>query len=160
MSINSYTSYWENGTVMDNVWVDQVNLNPLIAYPVGNWSLLTEIFLDGLPSAIITQDTAILNFTAVDNPNPGNVQEMVFLKSFGIPQSRFYNVTWGSETTVFVELTLTSWTTVTTTTTTNTTTSGTTGTTTGGGDSTLILILGGSAAVTVLVIVLVIMRRK
>ncbi len=156
LGINSYTTYWENGTIMDSVWLNEANYgSPLIAYPVGNWILLTEIFQDSLPSAIITQDETILNHTVVDIPNPGNVHKMVFLKSFGIPQSQFYNVTWGSETTVFVELTLTSWTTVG-----DTTTSGTTGTTVGEGDNTLLLILGVGTAVVIVIVVILIMRRR
>ena len=154
----SYTTYWNNDTVMDDFWMGIPFMGaPFIAYPVGNWSLMTQLFEDN-PTSTVTQDSSILNNTIVDVPNSDDVVIQVFQKSNGVAISHVYHVAWG-ETTADVEFTLTSSTTATTTTTTTTTTSGTTSTT-GAGDSTLILILGGGATVAIVVIVIVMMRRK
>ena len=141
LALGSYITYWDNGTVMDSLWPSTIKHSPFMAYPIGNWSLLTQIFEDGAPTVVVTQDTTILNYSATDIPNPGNVQQIILLKSNGALQSQFYNVTWGSETTVFMELTLLS-------------------STTAGGNIDLTLILGGVAVVAIVVVALVIVRRK
>jgi len=158
MVLGSYTAYWNNGTVMNDFWLSiPFQGAPFVAYPIGNWTLMTELFEGTGASATVTQDSTTLNYTVVDVPEADNVVSQVFLKSNGIPTSQRYHVVW-SETTADVEFTLTSSTTGTSTTT--TTTSGTTGTTPDGGDSTLILILGGGVAIAVVVIVIVFLRRK
>ena len=155
--LGTFTVYWSNGTVMDDFWLGIPFMGTtFLYYPIGNWTLMAELFEDAFPTGV-TQDTSILNYTVVDVPAAGNVMSQVFQKSNGVASSMRSHVTW-SDTTADVEFTLTSSTTVTTTTTT-TTTSGTTGTT-GTGDTTLILILGGGAAVAIVVIVIVMMRRK
>ena len=158
--IDSFTTYWSNGTVMDDFWKSISFMgSPFLTYPIGNWTLMTELFEAVMGTVVVTQDATILNYTIVDVPTAGNLVTQVFQKSNGVPSYQLYDILWG-EATVDIEFTLTSSTTASTTTATTTTTSGTTGTTTGTGDSTLILILGGGAAVAVVIIVIVIMRRK
>jgi hypothetical protein len=156
LAINSYTTYWDNGTVMDSLWLDILNIGiPFMCYPIGNYSLLTELFEASPATTIITQNTTIMNYTVVDQPYSGNVHTMVFQKSNGAPVSTLFNGTWNSVASVHVDLALIQSTTITT-----TTASGTTGTTTGIGDSNLILILGGATAVVIVVFAIVIIRRK
>jgi hypothetical protein len=150
--LGDFTTYWSNGTVMDDFWKGIPFMGAtFIAYPIGNWTLITQLFEDVYPSGV-TQNATMLNYTIVDIPIAGNVVSQVYQKSNGVTMSQLYDLAWG-ETTVYVKMTLTS-------STTSTTTSGTTGTATGGGDNTLILILGGGAAIAIVVIVIVFMRRK
>jgi hypothetical protein len=156
MIFGHYTTYWENGSIMDSLWRNTLKLNPIWVLPVGNWVLVTELFVAATPTAIMVQDSEIFNSTIEDIPNPGNVQSTELLKSDGATSSWVYNVTWGSETTVYVELTRQ----ISTTTTTTTTTSGTT---TGTGqpldDTTLLIITGGVGVVAVVLIVVILRKR-
>lgn len=156
IAYGSYTTYWANGSIMDYLWSDYVPLGaPFIVYPVGNWSLMAQLFESTAPTAEINQDSTTLNYTVANVPNPPNVLTTVFLKSNGVPLSQLNNVTWGSETTIYFEQTL-----IESSTTQSTTTSTTTGTNTGMGDNITILMMGGVAAIIVLVIVFFIVRRK
>jgi hypothetical protein len=140
LAIGSYTTYWSNGSVMDSLWLDELNqLNPIVAYPVGNWTLLTELFEAANPYAEVIQNSTMLNHTRADYPFSGNVISMVFQKSTGIPQSILYNVTWDGTITVYVKLTLIRSTTT---------------------QTDLLYILGGLVVVVVIVIVIVFIRRK
>ena len=160
MNLGYYSTYWENGSIMDSLWMHTLHLAPIWVLPIGNWVLVTQLFVDATPTAIIAQDSEIFNSTIEDIPNPGNVQSTELLKSDGATSSWVYNVTWGSETTVYVELTRQISTTSTTTTTTTTTTSGTTtGTDLPFGDTTLLIVIGGAAVVAV-VLILVILRKR
>jgi len=146
LSLGSYTTYWENGTIMDSFWIDVVDLpNPFVVYPIGNWSLISQIFEDAAP-VIITQNTTVMNYSLLDFPVLGNVHETIFLKSSGVPLSNQYIRTYDSGATIHMNLTKIE-------------TPATTETNTGDSDSTLILIIGGGALVATLVIV-VIIRRK
>ncbi|MFW9843762.1 MAG: hypothetical protein ACFFEV_04235 [Candidatus Thorarchaeota archaeon] len=157
LALESFVTYWSNGTLMDDLWTSiRFMATPFIAYPTGNWSLITHLFEDAAPTAVIAQDTSILNYTVEDSPTTDDVISYILQKSNGVATSTFWNVTWG-ETTIHLETTLTSSTTATTST---TTTSGTTGTTSENGDSSLILMLGGGTAVVIVVIAIVFMRRK
>jgi len=150
--LGTYTTHWSNGTVMDDFWKGiPFTGAPFIAYPIGNWTLMTELF-ELVTYATVTQDATTLNNTVVDVPSSGSVVSMVYLKSNGVAMSQSYDVAWG-DTTANVEFTLTSSSTTTTSTT-------TTGTNTEDGDYTLILILGGGVAVVVVVVAIVLMRRK
>ena len=147
LALGSYTTFWENGTIMDNFWFDIMSgSNPLAVYPIGNWSLLAQIFEDAAP-VVITQNTDTMNYSLVDFPVVGNVHEVISRKDNGVPNSHLYIRTWDSGTTIFMNLTIIDTPTA-------------TGTTTGEGDNTLLLILGGGAAVAIVVIVVVIIRRK
>ena len=147
LALGSYTTFWKNGTIMDSFWLDIMSgMNPLVAYPIGNWSLLAQIFEDAAPSVVITQNTTTMNYSLVDIPVPGNVHEVISLKNSGVSYSHLYIRTWDSGTTLFMNLTMIE-------------TPSVTGSNTGEGDSTIILILGGGAAVAI-VVVIVIMRRK
>jgi hypothetical protein len=155
----TFTVYWNNGTVMDDFWLGIPFMgSAFLYYPIGNWTLMAELFEDAFPTGV-TQDATTLNYTIVDVPQAGNVISQVFQKSNGVAMSQQYHVAW-SDTTADVEFTLkSSSSTTTTTTTTTNTTSGTTGSA-GTGDSTLILILGGGTAIVIVVIVIIFMRRK
>jgi hypothetical protein len=140
--LGSYTTYWENGTIMDNFWLDIMEgTNPLVVYPIGNWSLLAQIFEASAP-VVITQNSTVMNNSLVDFPVLGNVHETIFLKSSGVVYSNLYIRTYDSETTIHMNLTMIQ-----------------TPTNTGVGDSTLIIIVGGGALAAV-VIVMFIIRRK
>jgi hypothetical protein len=140
LAVGSYTTYWENGSIMDSLWLDTISVaNPFAVYPLGNWSLLTQILGDAAP-VVITQNTTMMNYSLVDYPVMGNVHEMITLKSNGVPHSHLYIRTWDSKT-VFMNLTMIQ-------------------TTTGGADSPFMLILGIGALVTIGVIALVIIRRR
>ncbi|MFW9910649.1 MAG: hypothetical protein ACFFEF_19005 [Candidatus Thorarchaeota archaeon] len=143
LSLGSYTTYWENGTTMDSLWLGIMNgMNPFVAYPIGNWRLLGEIFEDSAP-AVITQNATMMNCSLVDYPIPGNVHETIFLKNSGVPSSQLYIRTWDSDTTLFMNLTMI-----------------TTSPYPGDGGSALILILGGVVASAIVIIVIVRVRRK
>ena len=147
LALGSYTTFWENGTIMDNFWFDIMSgSNPLAVYPIGNWSLLAQIFEDSAP-VVITQNTDTMNYSLVDFPVVGNVHEIISRKDNGVPNSHLYIRTWDSGATIFMNLTIIDTPTA-------------TGTTTGEGDNTLLLILGGGSAVAVVVIVVMIVRRK
>lgn len=151
--LGTYTIYWSNGTVMDDFWKGISFMGvPFIAYPIGNWTLMTELFED-VTHTIVTQDASVLNYTYVDVPVVDNVVSMVFQKSDGVARSQSYDIEWG-DATVNIEFTLTS------STTTTTTTTGTSGTSTAEGVSPLILALVGGAVIVVIIIVIVIIRRK
>lgn len=144
MILEHYTTFWANGSLMDELWENTLKIAPCRFVPIGNWILMTQLLEDATPTATLTQDSSILNFTVEDVPNPGNIQSTVFLKSDGASSSYLYNVTWGSETQVFVELTRQ----ITTTTSTGPP-----------NDYTLLLVIGGASVVAV-VLILVIVRRR
>jgi hypothetical protein len=145
LALDSYTTYWENGTIMDDLWLDVLDIaNPFSAYPIGNWSLITKIFEDAAP-VVITQNSTIINYSLVDYPVPENVHETVFMKSNGVPHSILYIRTWDSGATIHLNLTIIQ------------TPTGT-GTNTGEVDNTLVLIVGGG--VLTIVVVVIIIRRK
>ncbi len=140
LALGSYSTYWENGTLMDDLWLDIISVaNPFAVYPIGNWSLLAQIFEDAAP-VVITQNTTIMNYSLIDYPIAGNVHEMITLKSNGVPYSHLYIRTWDSKT-VFMNLTMI-------------------GTNTGGAYSPFMLILSGGALVAIVVFALVIIRRR
>ncbi|MFW9910354.1 MAG: hypothetical protein ACFFEF_17500 [Candidatus Thorarchaeota archaeon] len=140
LALDSYTTYWENGTIMDDLWFDVLDVaNPFSAYPVGNWSLLAQIFEDASP-VVITQNTTMMNCSLVDFPVVGNVHETIFLKSSGVPHSVLYIRTWDSEANIHLNLTMIQ-------------------TPTGTVDIILALVIGGGVLVTVVALV-VIIRRK
>lgn len=143
MIFGYYTTYWDNGSIMNGLWNNILKMTPLLVLPIGNWPLVTQLLEDATPSAIITQDSSILNFTVENLPNPDNIQSTVLLKSDGATSSYLYNVTWGSETQVFVELTR------------QITTTSSTGPPI---DYTLLAI--GGAAVVAVVLILIIVRRR
>jgi len=106
LALDSYTTYWENGTIMDDLWFDVLDVaNPFSAYPVGNWSLLAQIFEDASP-VVITQNTTMMNCSLVDFPVVGNVHETIFLKSSGVPHSILYIRTWDSGAAIHLNLTM------------------------------------------------------
>ncbi|MDH4213406.1 MAG: hypothetical protein OEV85_05760 [Candidatus Thorarchaeota archaeon] len=140
LALESYTTYWENGTIMDDLWFDVLDVaNPFSAYPVGNWSLLAQIFEDASP-VVITQNTTMMNCSLVDFPVVGNVHETIFLKSSGVPHSILYIRTWDSGANIHLNLTMIQ-------------------TPTGTVDIILALVIGGVVLVTVVAVV-VIIRRK
>ncbi len=145
MIFGYYSTYWENDSIMDSLWMHTLKLAPITVLPIGNWVLVTQLFTDATPIAIMVQDSSIFNYTIEDIPNPGNVQSSELLKSDGATSSWVYNVTWGSETTVYVELTRQ----ISTTTSTGQTL----------GDNTLLIVIGGVAVVAV-VLILVILRKR
>jgi hypothetical protein len=149
--LGHFTTYWVNGTVMDDFWEKTMKMNPFKPLPVGNWNLITQLWEANIPVPDLAQDSLTMTYTFEDLPNPGNNQTAVNSKIDGAPTYFLYNVTWGSETTVFVEVSREIPT---------STTGSPTGTTTPDGDNTLLLVLGGSAAVVVVVLILVIMRRR
>ncbi len=145
LALDSYTTYWENGTIMDDLWFDVLDVaNPFSAYPVGNWSLLAQIFEDASP-VVITQNTTMMNCSLVDYPVPGNVHETVFMKSSGAPHSVLYIRTWDSGTTIHLDFSIIH-------------TPTETGTSTGEIDNILVLLAGGG--VLIIVVVVIIIRRK
>lgn len=106
LSLGSYTTFWQNSTLMDSLWLDVIgSMNPFVVYPIGNWSLLTQILEDAAP-AVTTQTTTTMNYSLIDYPVAGNVHETVFLKSNGVPISHVYIRTWDSEKTLLMNLTL------------------------------------------------------
>ena len=146
LTLDSYTTYWENGSIMDDLWFDVMEMpNPFSAYPIGNWSLIAQIFGDAAP-VVITQEATTMNYSLIDFPVVGNVHETIFIKSNGAPLSVIYNRIWDLTRTIHMNLTMIE-------------TPTTTDTNTGDGDSNLILILGIGTLV-VAIVAIAIIRRK
>lgn len=143
LSLGSYTTYWENGTAMDSLWLGIMSgMNPFVAYPIGNWSLFTQIFEEAAP-AVITQNTTMMNCSLVDYPVLGNVHETVFLKNSGVPSSHLYIRTWDSETTLFMNLTMIA-----------------TNPYPVEGESAFILILGGAVTSAIIIIIVFLVKKR
>ncbi len=104
MVLNHYTTYWENETPMDFFWERYVNMEPVDILPIGNWTLMTQLLEDATPTADMTQNSSTLSFTVLNLPNPGNELTTIFSKTDGMPVYHLYNVTWGMDTTIVVEL--------------------------------------------------------
>ncbi len=150
MILEHYTTYWANGTVMDELWENTLKMTAFTLFPIGNWSLITQLYEDETSSANVTQDSSTLTLTFENIPNPGNNQTMVLSKVDGGPIYSLYNVTWGMETSVTVKLTRE----------TPTASTDTTFNSPPEPDITLLLVLGGSAAVVVVILILILIRRK
>ncbi len=147
-----FTTYWDNGTAMDNVWKDILSLIPFMIYPIGNWSFITQLIEDINPQADLNQDASVL--TTTTPPNEYHNTTFTLMKSDGaLAHLQTDWIRTGSEDSMSVELIREGYTT-------SATTTNTTGTNPLDGDNTLLLVLGGSAAVMVVVLSLIMIRRK
>ncbi|MFW9804558.1 MAG: hypothetical protein ACFFFC_18010 [Candidatus Thorarchaeota archaeon] len=161
MVLNHYSTYWENGTPMDFFWESYMNMEPVDILPVGNWTLMTQLLEDATPTADMTQDSSTLNFTVLNLPNPGNELTTVFSKTDGVPVYHLYNITWGMDTTIVVELEriLASTTSSIPVTTSGSTTSGSISSPPPG-DSTIPMTLGAVALAMVVILMLAFLRKR
>jgi hypothetical protein len=138
-----------------------MNMERVDILPIGNWTLMTQLLEDATPTADMTQDSSTLNLTVLNLLNPGNELTMVFSKTDGVPVYHLYNITWGMDTTIVVELEriLPSTTSSIPATTSGSTTSGSISTPPPG-DNTIPMTLGAVALAMVVILMLVFLRKR
>jgi len=159
-----FTTYWDNGTVMDDFWWGVLSLIPFILLPIGNWSLMETLTEEADESVEVTQDATY--FTASRTPSETYNSTYTLMKSNGTPA--YFKVDWirsGMGDSLSVELIKEGYVLPTSTTTGSTTTSSTTnqttsGTTTPDGYNTLLLMIGVSGMVLLVIIVVLVARRR
>ena len=162
ISFLGFTTYYDNGTEMTSVWRDVLMLVPFYLLPIGNWTLITELYDANMPPGEIYQDEAILR-TSVTIGDTYSIIEDIFKSDGSLAYLR-----WQWERTfpaASIDLTLIQeGYSVPTETTTGTTTGTNTGSTSTPPpvemDTTLLLTIGVVAAGILIVAVAVCMRRR
>jgi hypothetical protein len=76
-----YTTYWSNGTVMDQFWF-VIHEWPFDIFPIGNWSLVRDYFLDSAYNEVIENESLFIalstyssryNYTNIYMKNDGAI---------------------------------------------------------------------------------------
>jgi hypothetical protein len=161
-ALYEFTTYWDNGTVMDDFWNNFLLIMPFYVLPIGNWSLISELYGEIDPPVITMNEKSI--FTVVWATNFDSTQ--VVLKSDGVLSYSYTE--WnriGMEDYLTIELTREGFvyppvTTTTSSSSNPTTASNETTTPTQEGDLIYLLILGGVVGVVLIILIIILLRRR
>ena len=58
-----FTTYWNNGTNMDNFWTNVMHFIPFYAIPTGNWSLISDLYGEVDPPVAVEEDKSTFKAT-------------------------------------------------------------------------------------------------
>ena len=82
LAFYDFTTYWNNDTYMDDFWTNVMHLIPFYAIPIGNWSLIRDLYEEVNPPVAIEEDKS--TFKVTQGPGEFYNSTQIIMKSDGV----------------------------------------------------------------------------